>query len=122
MAAVAAQLPLRVDPHSINACPGEPDVEFVRDAHASLCAVRGPEDAVRRAHAEIELRAFVFVAEMERYPLSAPLPRIQFRQGPFKRWGQCDSCGVELPSYVGGMCNPCGAGYRKALRDTGRLQ
>ena len=120
MAALAAQLPLRVDPNSVNACPGEPDVEFVRDAHASLCAVRGPEDAVRRAHAEIEFRALQFSLRIQSVPANAQ-PDYRLVDRETKRQGECQWCGVELPSFVGGSCNLCGAALRKALRAAGRI-
>lgn len=105
---------------AINACPGEPDVEFVRDSAASLSAIRGLETAAARVREEIEFRAVQFGAILASTPPTLQ-PDYRLVDRETKRWGECSACGIELPEYIGGMCNLCGAAWRKALRAAGRI-
>lgn len=125
MAAVAEQIELPSPPspsirRAVNACPGEPTVEFVRGPSGLICAIRGPKDAVARAHAEIEFRALQFGLVIASTPANVQ-PDYRIVERATKRWGECQWCGVELPDYIGGTCNLCGAALRQALRAAGRF-
>lgn len=78
---------------------------FVRDARASLVAVRGPQSLCDEARAQVKRR----VAGMR-----APRATLSGR-----RWGACEQCGDAMENNRGGWCELCGLARRVALRESG---
>lgn len=78
---------------------------FVRDARASLTAVRGPQSLCDEAKVQVQRR----VAAM-RTPRAALSGR---------RWGTCEQCGDAMESNRGGWCELCALARRVALRESG---
>lgn len=86
-------------------------ITFVRNAHASICGIRGPRAEVEAAQRVITERAERFGARLPAHGLI-----VLVDPAPTARWGACLSCGDAMAPHRGGQCELCEAALGKALR------
>ncbi len=95
---------------------------FVRDEHASLVAVRGPQSLCEEAKAQVQRRVTAMSnPHGSRWALTHP-EAVGTASNPHargSRWGACEQCGDTMESYRGGWCELCALARRVALKAKG---